>query len=247
MNTPSIDQVIQLNNNAVSLSAAGQGRGALTSWSQALLVVQSMATLPCTIATKTMATSVSASTCTTASAHVLKTTTSSRITNASPLQSPLVACVSSQKRLANLQGSSYFLFNRPVLILEMSSQECEDRQRLLHVYSAGIILNLALLHHQEGQRRQVCITKAEKLYEMTLSLLEDCQDETSVFLRVVAANNASHIHCQAGKFEQAKQELEYLAILIPQLSNSTTVSASDLNLLLLNVLLMAHPKLAAAA
>ena len=55
-----------------------------------------------------------------------------------------------------------------------------------------------------------------------------------------------YIHYEAGKVKQAKQGIEHLAILIPKLRNSTTVSASDLDLFLLNALLlmMTHPKLA---
>ena len=247
MNASSIEQVIQLNNNAVSLLTVGQDRGALTSLSQALVMVQSMSTSPYTTATKTMATSATA-TSIAASTSAPKISTSSRLSNAGPLQAPLSACVvSSQHRLANLQDSSYFLYNHPVSIVEASSQQIEDRQSLLPVYSACVILNLALAYHRQGQTRKVCIVKAEKLYEMIIMLLREDQDETSVFLRLVAVNNVSYIHYQTGNFEQTKQELEYLAILIQQLSNSTTVSASDLDLLLLNVLLMTHPNVAPAA
>jgi hypothetical protein len=227
----SIEHVIQFNNEGASFLGAGEDKRAFVSLSQALVMIQRMSepavhSLPIDISTSPPA--------------------SSKSTEQLPGIEKAVA-IASQQPLLNLQDSSYFIYNRPVAI----SPEAPRNHEALSMYSACVILNLALAYHRQGIRgNQFCTQKAERLYEMITVLLRECpmDDDTSVFIRLVAINNVSHIHYEQLQFKQTREELGFLSLLIRQLgAKRALIHQADLDLLLLNVLLITPPDVAPAA
>jgi hypothetical protein len=85
---------------------------------------------------------------------------------------------------------------------------------------------------------------------MITVLLRECpmDDDTSVFIRLIAINNVSHIHYEQGRFEQTREELGLLSFLIRQLgAKRALIHQADLDLLQLNVHLITPPNVAPAA
>jgi len=83
-----------------------------------------------------------------------------------------------------------FLFDQ--LIVFPLQQSCED---IAHIYSSGIILNIALAYHREyinGNKQ--CFEKAEKLYRMILKLLNRAENEgVALLIQFAALNNLSQL------------------------------------------------------
>ena len=147
--------------------------------------------------------------------------------------------------LKNLRGSSYFIYNRP-LSLEAKAKTNSD----LQLYSACTILNLAMTYHRQSKItcNNICMRKAEAMYEMIITLLNTRFDDTSLFLRMIAVNNLSEILYEQGKYDQYREELQWLSSAIRQGGSKLKFfQQDDLNLLLLNVLVLLTPPQAASA
>ena len=115
--------------------------------------------------------------------------------------------------LRNLQGSSYFIYNRP-LSIEAKAKSNSD----LQLYSACTILNLAMTYHRQSKItcNNICMRKAEAMYDMIITLLNERPDDTSLFLRMIAVNNLSEILYEQGRYEQYREELQWLSSAIHQ-------------------------------
>ena len=246
MSTDSIDLVVQLNNEGVSLLASGQDREAAVSLTQSLNIIQ-----------KSLSSQLDRAPSTTEASSSFRTTRTTLMkggeqssNDVSTTTTPTPA-IYSKHTLANLQDDScYFIYNKAVMIYPDAARESPE---MLHVYSASIILNLALVYHRQGRKghNKFCIQKAEKFYRMVNFLLKECplEDPTAVFIRLVAVNNLSHIHYEQQNFEQTREGLEWLSFLIQKVepNRSSLLEQADLDLLLMNVLLLMNSPNAAPA
>ena len=126
----------------------------------------------------------------------------------------------------------------------------------LHVYSAVIILNIAMAYHRQGVIRgsPACYFKAEKMYDMVTTLVASNEDNlgTSLLVEIAAINNLSQLRHEQGDYDASREGFEYLGALL-NLAESQ-LAASSLNQeddifkgIILNVLLVAAPETAPAA
>lgn len=153
--------------------------------------------------------------------------------------------------LAQLQDPNYFIYTKVLQIIPSSIPDPNN----LPIFSACIIFNLALAYHRRGTTagHVSCMNKAENLYNMITRLLQTTmENDIAVFLGMIAVNNLSHIHYEQGRYEESKEGLGWLSSLIRQVGQapnglSTMLENSDLTMLLLNVLLINPPNVAAAA
>jgi tetratricopeptide (TPR) repeat protein len=165
--------------------------------------------------------------------------------------------------ISMVASSSHFIFNRGIYF-DSSNTATKDAEEssLLHLYSAAIIFNLALLYHKRAllHNNANCFRKADDLYrKITMILGWPNSDQatlsgaTAVIL-VAAINNMSHIRYEQGHYELAEEGLRALAHILQTTSSTLQVPGSGVspsgdfwNQIVLNVLLLKQPSLAAAA
>ena len=221
-----MERVIQLNNQGVSLLEARRDKQAVSSLSQALLMVQ-------TAFAQEDQSSASSSSC----------------MDVDPQHEIFHSFAASRKPLWNIQNSNYFVFNKAITIVPTSvPKSMEDAS----FYCAAVILNLALAYHRHFIRGNMhCIDKAEKLYGMVCTLLRDSpEDYASLMLfRMIATNNMSHLHYEQRRYEETRDDLSALSFLVRRMDTkiACVLDEADVNQLLLNVLLMTPPSHAPAA
>jgi hypothetical protein len=214
----SIEQIIDLNNQGVNLLGHGDDQQAVSVFTTSLLALQRLI-------------GVYQQACTPKGMEdeILEAT-----------------AVPAQCALQHLEGSSYFIYNKPLAMNKISTHQSSD----LQLYSACTILNLALAYHRQAKRtcNQACLQKAEAMYDMIATLLRSRMDDTALFVRMISVNNLSEIHYEQGKYDQTREELQWLSNIIHQGGSKLDFfNQGDLNLLLLNVLALLTPPQAAAA
>uniref|UniRef100_A0A7R9ZM17 Uncharacterized protein n=1 Tax=Craspedostauros australis TaxID=1486917 RepID=A0A7R9ZM17_9STRA len=137
----------------------------------------------------------------------------------------------------------------------------EDVQHLLHVYIAGIILNISLAYHRRAAVGSMpYLQKAMKMYEMVISLCSNEADEQGLALlfRLAATNNISQIRytmfgCCSSQGEadlQSPATFEHLGSLWNLVEMSFLQGNIPLHVfdgLVFNILLSRYPSMAAAA
>ncbi|CAJ1954125.1 unnamed protein product [Cylindrotheca closterium] len=154
-----------------------------------------------------------------------------------------VTALPAKESLRHLEGKSYYIYNRPLAISLGNSSD-------IQLYSACTILNLAMAYHRQAKKtcNNLCTKKAESMYDMIITLLQSRTDPTSMSVRIIAVNNISEIHYESGRFDQAREELQWLSAAIHQGGpNVDFFEQRDLDLLLLNILVLLTPPHAAAA
>lgn len=210
----SIQQIIQMNNQGVSLLGNGDDQKAVSVFTTSLLALQSL------LGTEDR-------NC------PLKGSAEVDITTALP----------AKESLRHLEGKSYYIYNRPLAIKPGNTSD-------IQLYSACTILNLAMAYHRQAKKtcNTLCTRKAESMYEMIITLLQSRTDATAMSIRIIAVNNISEIHYESGRFDQAREELQWLSSAIHQGGTNIEFFAQrDLDLLLLNILVLLTPPHAAAA
>jgi hypothetical protein len=211
----SIEQIIQMNNEGVSLLGTGDDQQAVSVFTTSLLALQ----------------------------RLIGTSENAPLSKVPEYSVDFAAAVPAKNALQHLEGSSYFIYNRPLSITLSSNAD-------IQLYSACTILNLAMAYHRQAKKtcNQTCLTKAESMYEMIITLLKSRMDDTSLSVRIIAVNNLSEIHYENGRFEQSREELQWLSSIIHHGGTKLDFfDQSDLNRLLLNVLILLTPPQAAGA
>ena len=103
----------------------------------------------------------------------------------------------------------------------------------MNIYSAAIIYNIALVYHRQGVKycKNVCLEKAEKMYDMLLKLvgysgdiasLDESmlpQDGTALLLRIAAINNCSLIRLDKGDYDFPRHGFHHLSRVLTSLGN----------------------------
>lgn len=115
----------------------------------------------------------------------------------------------------------------------------KDDQRMIRVYAASIVFNLALVYHRRGRRnlQQVCFQKALTMYDMVRKLLvaetgliaacNKSSTGTSLLLLVAAVNNASHIRFYQEDYAQAQEGLQLIGGLFHRYSATIGDAAQE--------------------
>jgi hypothetical protein len=233
----SINSVIRLNNDGVSLLVAGDDQAAAVALSHALSFVKGLFSLPrpCDLRGPSLASSGS-----------------SDVNKLSSCSSTMEVCgnelrIHSRKPLPCLQDVNFFIYNQTMSI----SSDSPLTNEMLPIYAACVILNLALAYHRRGKYTHSipCMLKAEKMYGTIEKLLKGMNNnDTAKVLRIAAANNLSQIRYNRGEYARAQEDVGFLAYLIRDVGSvRALLSDEELNGLLCNVVLFTPPSLAAAA
>ena len=166
--------------------------------------------------------------------------------------------------LSSLSDLDCFVYSRPVLFSLEEDTEQTVPERDTHIYSAVIIFNIALTYHRRGLSAQsaapdVCLLKAEKMYDMVLSLLacdafpfhHNC---TSTIVKFAALNNLSQLKHFRGEYHESVQGFQYLGSLLNSMVTSSELTFGEgqeeqlvYQGMLLNAICIAPPDAAAAA
>ena len=119
----------------------------------------------------------------------------------------------------------------------------------LHMYSAVLLFNLAMTHHQMANIGIAsCISRAEKLYASSLKVLENTsfQMRTAFLIKLGSINNLAILCVDNGDYEMASAGLRQISGCIIN-SADALLEEPEVEALLRNVLLLRVPEAAPAA
>ena len=139
--------------------------------------------------------------------------------------------------------NGFFLYLRAMIFKEPVSTE-KSMIAPSPVYFAGILFNLAILHHQHWTRvgSSVVLNKATVFYQAVLEILQGAgdlrNDSTAVLLAFVANNNLAQIELEMGDVHSFNQRLQYIHQFFYSSHTDfrNTLSESEIKGLLSNVL-----------
>jgi hypothetical protein len=221
----SLKHALRLNNEGVRLLLANKDHESVSCFTQSLNLVK----------------------------HALSTTHSDQQQH----HAPSVAFIhGSTHSIPNLYDTSCFIFGDAITLAEDNDLLLQrSGEQDVHVYSAVIILNIAMAYHRQAllTGSAACRFKAEKMYDMVTTLVANSEDNqgTSLLVKIAAINNLSQLRFDEGDYEASREGFEYLGALInyaeTHLSSSLTSQEDTFQGMVLNVLLVMAPEIAAAA
>ncbi|CAJ1947841.1 unnamed protein product [Cylindrotheca closterium] len=120
-----------------------------------------------------------------------------------------------------------FLYQRPIVLQESAgASESLCTMQAMTIYCSGVLLNTAILHHQEAilTGSSASVDRAAKLYEASLHLVGKFHvysgsNKTVSLIVMAASNNLAQIELQKGILDQACKRLQVLKSLIRSLQN----------------------------
>ena len=117
----------------------------------------------------------------------------------------------------------------------------------MNIYTGAVVFNLALAYHAKGSA--ACIAKAEKLYAMVISLLDNTvlNMHTAVMVKLAAISNLSQIQCALGNYRHMQEDLSKVSLFFQDSSCQSVLEEPAIQALLMNVLLLRVPTIAPAA
>ena len=219
----SIKQASELNNRGIKLLVAGHSQDAMDTFQSALSGIKEIV-------------SDESPTFDDEDASMSDTPTQHRLISESPLI------------LQALQTDQSFVYNKPLVIEEIEA--VDDIDSTLALLSAAILFNLALCCHQIGRAGQEkALKRASVLYRMSLQLLQNCDaNECTTVICLLALNNRAQIHYELCDYSQSGHCLKQISkIMHDDMNLHESLNASDLEGLLLNVMLQDPPSAARAA
>ena len=152
--------------------------------------------------------------------------------------------------LPNLHDESFFIYNQTIVIPVNAPRSCST----VRIYSACIILNIALAYHRRGKARYLpALKKAEMMYEMAAQLVGNDLEilnrlSTAALVYLAAVNNLTQIHHEAGNLQRANEGVECLTFLIQNTHiHEGVLSETEINSFLLNAMLVGLKQTAPAA
>eukprot|EP00980_Cylindrotheca_fusiformis_P020210 scaffold7294_cov93-Cylindrotheca_fusiformis.AAC.9 len=118
----------------------------------------------------------------------------------------------------------------------------------IYLYSAAVIFNLALAHHSLAHTSNGCMAATEKMYATVLKLLDNRVGhvESAIVLKLACIHNICYIRFENGNYDQVNQGLNELNILLAK-TDEMMYESPDAQGLILGVVLLRHPRVAAAA
>jgi hypothetical protein len=156
--------------------------------------------------------------------------------------------------LPNLQGSNSFIYCSLLTFWPTEASETIPSEDTLRVYSAIIILNIALAYHRKGvSGNKASVAKAVKMYGIVAKLLSGCESNQGIALvaKLASINNLCLLQHSQGDFNLSQGGFQYLGDLIDDagvnLIRSSLCSAQMYEGMLLNIFCVARPDAAPAA
>lgn len=169
--------------------------------------------------------------------------------DASARGSDLIPVIPSSLQVPALRDSDYFIYSR---CMEVPSFHQRSHKHV-SLYSACIVLNLALAYHRLGIKGHRCsLSKAERMYYMALQLLSgpsaSSNSETALSMRVFAVNNLVQVHQEQCQYNKAQAGVKHLSALLNEaMSSGTFFHKDELRKFVLNASLWEPPQMAASA
>jgi hypothetical protein len=152
-----------------------------------------------------------------------------------------------------LQDSNGFIYCS-LLAFSLEEAETVPSEDTLQIYSAVIILNIALAYHRKGVSGNVaCLAKAEKMYVMVTKLLSGCENNQGIALvaKLASINNLSLLRHSRGDYNFSQEGFQCLGDLMDvagqNLTRSSLCNAQMYQGMLLNILCVVPPDYAPAA
>lgn len=109
--------------------------------------------------------------------------------------------------------SDCFVCHQPLLIDPPDAQTLCDR--MITLYSAAVLYNIALCHHGEGLHGHTReIRKALFLYDNCAILLREITGSTSLFVQILALNNMASCHYELADLDAANMKIREMAPII---------------------------------
>jgi hypothetical protein len=117
-----------------------------------------------------------------------------------------------------------FIYNGAIVFSSSSSSTTttpiRSQEQDLNVYSACIILNIAMIYHRQGllcgNKRRVCLEKADLMYDMVLRLLLGDNEGggggggTALLVQLASLNNRSLIRLEQGDYDFSRSSFYLL-------------------------------------
>jgi hypothetical protein len=186
--------------------------------------------------------------------HLLaKTTSDDSRSSSNPLNKALKIQPTAHS-LPNLQYSNGFIYCSLLAFSLEKAEETVPSEDNIQVYSALIILNIALAYHRRGvSGNEACLAKAENMYVMVTKLLSDCENNQGIALvaKLASINNLSLIRHSRGDYNFSRDGFQYLGDLMDvageNLTRSSLCSAQMYQGMLLNILCVVRLDAAPAA
>jgi hypothetical protein len=185
--------------------------------------------------------------------HLLAKTTSDDSTSSSNPLNKALNIQPTAHSLPNLEDCKSFIYCS-LLVFSLDEAETVPSEDTLQVYSAVIILNIALAYHRKGvSGNEACLAKAEKLYVMVTKLLSGCENNQGIALvaKLASINNLSLLRHSQGDYNFSQEGFQYLGDLMDvageNLTRSSLCSAQMYQGMLLNILCVIPPDAAPAA
>jgi tetratricopeptide (TPR) repeat protein len=163
-------------------------------------------------------------------------------------ESPLPVCQSTLT-IPGLQGMQCYVYDHGIMITDTTDG---DSDKMLSLYSAIVLFNLALASHREGRLGgEKSLEKATALYGMALKLLASSptlDDISATILILIALNNKAQIHYDQCQYRESSECLtEISAIMGSVYALRSALNPKEYEGILLNVMLLNAPTAAKAA
>jgi hypothetical protein len=156
--------------------------------------------------------------------------------------------------LPNLQVSDSFIYCSLLAFSVAEASETLPSKDTIQVYSAVILLNIALAYHRKGvSGNEASMARAEKMYSTVTELVSGSEDNQGYALvaKLASINNLSVLQHSQGDYNLSQQGFQYLGDLINvagvNLERSSLCGAQMYEGMLLNILCVCTPDAAPAA
>ena len=152
--------------------------------------------------------------------------------------------------LEQLDDRQCYIYDH-ALSLNLEQQEDTPINDVAQACCAVAIFNMALAHHRGcllGDKK--CLKRATMLYAMVVKLLRNnCSvTGTAGIVKLASINNLAQLRFSEGDFRQAREEMNHLSVLMQFTKSQEFLMVDcDLRAILLNVMFLRPPEIAAAA
>jgi tetratricopeptide (TPR) repeat protein len=168
--------------------------------------------------------------------------------SASSEESPLPVCQSTLT-IPGLEGMQCYVYDHGIMITDTTNG---DSDKMLSLYSAIVLFNLALASHREGRLgSEKSLEKAAVLYGMALKLLASSptlDDISTTILILIALNNKAQIHYDQCQYRESSECLTEISTIMGSVDTiRSALNPKDYEGILLNVMLLNAPTAAQAA
>jgi hypothetical protein len=118
--------------------------------------------------------------------------------------------------IPDFTSNDCFIYNGAIVFPSSSTTPIRSEEQDVNVYSACIILNIAMIYHRQGllcgNKRRVCLDKADLMYDMVSRLVmgDDGGGGTALLVQLASLNNRSLIRLEQGDYDYSRSSFYLL-------------------------------------